>query len=153
MSLKRKDYVLVTLQFSLFLAYVANIKIAAINFDYTVKNTGLILVILGSILLIISVITLNKNLSPFPAPKANGELIEKGPYKYVRHPIYTSVLCCLLGYAFYTNSIYKISVTLLVFVLFLIKYKYEEARLLNTFKDYTNYKKRTGAFLPKIFKN
>ena len=36
-------------------------------------------------------------LSPYPKPRRAGELVEHGPYRIVRHPIYSSMLVALLG--------------------------------------------------------
>jgi len=42
---------------------------------------------------------LGGNLSPFPAPLPGAELVDRGPYRMVRHPIYTGLILGGLGLA------------------------------------------------------
>ncbi|MEZ5185758.1 MAG: isoprenylcysteine carboxylmethyltransferase family protein [Candidatus Nanopelagicales bacterium] len=55
------------------------------------------LLILGAALGWWSLRTLGASLSPFPKPRSRAELVEHGPYRIVRHPIYSSALLALLG--------------------------------------------------------
>ncbi|PKP27121.1 MAG: hypothetical protein CVU03_00860 [Bacteroidetes bacterium HGW-Bacteroidetes-2] len=87
----------------------------------------------------------------FPTPKADGTLIQTGLYKYIRHPIYTSILMLFLGYSIYQNSFYKLIITLVLGVLFYFKSKYEEKQLAIKFPEYLAYKNKTGRCLPKVF--
>lgn len=146
-----KDYIYVGTQFILFAVYV--IPVQAITFASAtfVNVVGIILVLVGVLMGLLSVIQLNKNLSPFPTPINGGELIETGLYKYIRHPIYTSILSTLLGYGLYSGSAYKILITVTLLVLFFYKSKYEERKLSLVFNDYPEYMKKTGRFLPKAF--
>lgn len=146
-----KDYIYVGIQFILFAVYV--IPVQAITFASAtfVNVLGIILVVIGVLMGLLSVIQLNKNLSPFPTPINGGELIETGLYKYIRHPIYTSIVSTLVGYGLYSGSAYKILITITLLILFFYKSQYEEKKLSLVFKDYPEYMKKTGRFLPKIF--
>lgn len=146
-----KDYIYVGTQFILFAVYV--IPVQAITFASAtfVNVLGIILVLVGVLMGLLSVIQLNKNLSPFPTPINGGELIETGLYKYIRHPIYTSILSALVGNGLYSGSAYKILITVTLLILFFYKSQYEEKKLSLVFKDYPEYMKKTGRFLPKIF--
>lgn len=146
-----KDYIYVGTQFILFAVYI--IPVQAITFASAtfVNVLGIILVVIGVLMGLLSVIQLNKNLSPFPTPINGGELIETGLYKYIRHPIYTSIVSTLVGYGLYSGSAYKILITITLLILFFYKSQYEEKKLSLVFKDYPEYMKKTGRFLPKIF--
>jgi len=98
----------------------------------------------------VALLQLNTKLSPFPSPRNNSVLIENGLFKYIRHPIYTGIILLLFGFGLFFNSFYKISVTLLLFVLFYYKTEYEEDRLSLKFSDYSAYKKKAGRFFPKF---
>lgn len=148
-----KDYIYVGIQFILFAVYVVPLEVLKITTGTVGILLGSTLVILGILMGLLSVIQLNKNLSPFPTPIHGGELIETGLYKYIRHPIYTSILSTLLGYGLYSASVYKILVTLILLVLFFYKSKYEERKLSSVFYKYPEYMNKTGRFLPKIHKN
>ncbi len=145
------DYLYVGIQFILFVMYIIPLTRLTFSAIITVKIVGIVLLIIGLLIGFISVIQLHKNLSPFPTPISGSKLIETGAFKYIRHPIYTSILFVLFGYALYVGSVNKISVTLVLLILFFFKSRYEEKKLTSVFVDYPNYRKRTGRFLPKFF--
>lgn len=150
MKLQTADFVFVFIQFLLFFTFIFEIPHLQTVLPNFLKITGFISTILGGILIVIALLQLNKNLSPFPSPKPDSQLIKNGIYKYIRHPIYTGILGLLLGCSLFTESGYKFLITILLFVLFIYKSQYEEKRLLMAFINYSDYKKHTGRFLPKI---
>ena len=84
-------------------------------------------------------------------------LITKGPYKYIRHPFYTSYMLAWLAGIIASESIYSlISLSLIpIYILAAINEELNFER--NNFSlQYLKYKKNTGMFLPnpyKIIKN
>jgi|CoawatStandDraft_6_1074263.scaffolds.fasta_scaffold14926_2 protein-S-isoprenylcysteine O-methyltransferase Ste14 len=143
------DYIYVGIQFILFVVYMTPITEITFATGSVLDLIGITLLTLGISIGLLSVIQLNKNLSPFPTPITGGELIETGLYKYIRHPIYTGILSTLLGYGLYSGSGYKIFITITLLVLFFYKSKYEEKKLSSVFSEYPEYMKKTGRFLPK----
>ena len=135
----------------LFIVYVLDISILHLNIPSLLKVFGLIIAGVGILIFMIAILQLNKNLSPFPTPKSNAQLIQSGLYKYIRHPIYTGILLGFTGYAVYLESIYKLAITLLLLIVFIIKSIYEEKKLTDRFSNYSLYKKTTGRFFPKLF--
>ncbi len=88
------------------------------------------------------------NFSVFPEPKTGAQLITSGPYPYVRHPMYTSVLLFCAGMVVLRFTLIGvISWSLLVAVLYL-KSRLEEAALRQKFPAYGDYRLGTGRFLP-----
>lgn len=152
MKKTRLDYIYVGIQFVLFAVYSIPVTILSFSSGLVLKILGVSLFTLGVLMGLLSVIQLNKNLSPFPTPIAGGQLIETGLYKYIRHPIYTSILFTLSGYGLYRGEGYKICITFVLFILFFFKSKYEEKKLSLVFSDYPGFIKRTSRFLPKIIK-
>jgi len=150
MQLEKKDYIYVCLQLLLFIAYIFNANLIDITTNLITNYIGLTITIIGVLTAIIALLQLNTNLSPFPTPKSNSSLITNGVYKFVRHPIYTGIILVTFGYGLYTDSPYKISISMLLYILFYFKSSYEEQRLKITFSDYTLYQKRSGRFFPKI---
>ena len=59
--------------------------------------TGYTLMVLGALTGLWSLLALGTSLTPYPKPTRNGQLVEHGPYRVVRHPIYSSLLLFLLG--------------------------------------------------------
>jgi len=150
MKLPLKDYLFVGIQFVLFTIYLLKIKLFSFQLPEFITVSGMIICCLGVIILILALLQLNKNLSPFPSPKSNSELIQAGLYKYIRHPIYTGILLMLLGSGVYQISSYKIGITLILSILFYFKSKYEEQKLTLKYSNYTEYEKVTGRFFPKL---
>lgn len=149
MRINLRDKVLVSFQFLFFGVYMLDID-WSFGLSHFFKNVGLFFAIFGLIIILIAVLQLNKNLSPFPTPKENAVLLENGLYKFVRHPIYSGVLLHFYGYGIYVDSIYKLLISSLLFVLFYFKSNYEERLLENKFEKYAVYKQRVGRFFPKI---
>ncbi len=149
MTLKRKDYLFVSIQFFLFLCFILDFD-CSMNLSLEIQKAGLFITVLGGMIIILALLQLNKNLSPFPTPKDTTTLLKNGLYKYMRHPIYTGIILFFTGYSFYKNSFYKLEISLLLVVLFYFKSNYEERRLEQKFPDYKFYKAKTGKFFPWI---
>ena len=116
----------------------------------TIQKIGLLIAVFGGIIIILALLQLNKNLTPFPTPKNNTILLQNGLYKYMRHPIYTGIIFLFTGYSMYQNSFYKLGISLLLVILFYFKSNYEEQRLEQKFPDYKLYKNKIGKFFPWI---
>lgn len=114
------------------------------------KIIGIGFMVAGSLLILLSILQLNTNLSPFPSPKESSELIQTGLYRYLRHPIYTGILLGGLGWSLFSANGSRLLVVGLLWILFYFKAQYEEGLLLKQFEAYGEYMKRSGMFLPKI---
>jgi protein-S-isoprenylcysteine O-methyltransferase Ste14 len=114
------------------------------------KIPSLILSILGFTVVLVALFNLDKSLTAFPTPKNNSELITSGLYKYVRHPIYTGILLTVFGYSIYSMSISRLTVSLLLSILFYFKTNYEEQKLSDKYTVYQAYKLKVGRFLPRF---
>lgn len=149
MSNKYYDKGFVLVQLALFAVYFIRLK-SSIGFPLSLKYIGLLFAGIGFLVLVVAILNLDRNLTPYPSPKTNAALITTGLYKYVRHPIYSGIILLFTGYSLYKDSWYKLGIAFLLIVLFHFKTLYEEARLSEKFTDYKNYKKKTGKFLPKL---
>ena len=79
------------------------------------------------------------------------ELVDRGPYKVIRHPSYTGALLmflfgCTLLHAWIAASAFAV----LLPIAFLRRIHYEEKLLTATLPAYAEYRKRTGAFFPGL---
>ena len=142
------DYLFTGTQLLLFLAYIFDVQLWALNIPAWLSYVGMIMAALGIILAFIALIQIRKSLSPFPTPLPNAQLITRGIFKYIRHPIYSGIILAGLGYALYTDSLYRAFITALLYVLFYFKSRYEEKLLGQKFPDYQDYQKATGRFWP-----
>jgi|SRR5579871_1074088 len=96
--------------------------------------------------------TLAGNWSSEVVFKEQHELIEQGPYRFVRHPIYTSILLMALGAALVMGRLASLGGLLFLFAGFWMKLRLEEALLLRHFPtQYAAYKSRVKALIPFVF--
>ena len=92
---------------------------------------------------------LGRNWSGTVTLKENHELIVRGPYRLVRHPIYTGLLAMIIATAIQQGHIAGMIGVVLVFVSFWIKSSAEEELMLKQFPDqYPTYRTRVKRIIP-----
>jgi protein-S-isoprenylcysteine O-methyltransferase Ste14 len=82
--------------------------------------------------------------------KEDHSLIQTGPYKYVRHPIYTGIWLAFVGSAAAIGEWRGILAVVLVLLAFLYKIRLEEAGMRKTFPEYEQYRRTTAALIPFV---
>lgn len=86
-----------------------------------------------------------------PILKDNSRLVQSGPYKYIRHPMYTSVLLVTLMMVVNELTVVRIAVWFILLIDLILKLNYEEKLLTNHFDEYKSYLKRTKRLLPFVY--
>lgn len=110
---------------------------------------GAFLCVIGLVLAIWARVILGRNWSGVITLKEEHELIERGPYRVVRHPIYTGILAMFAGTAIATGYFGGFSGLLLAFVSFWLKLKREEDLMLKHFPGkYAVYQRRVKRIIP-----
>ena len=113
--------------------------------------TGTAICVAGLFVTIWARRTLAGNWSSDVTFKQNHELIKAGPYRFVRHPIYTGLLLMCLGTALDTGHLRCWLGLVSMFIGFWIKLKQEEKLMLRHFPDdYPAYRKQVKALVPFI---
>ena len=113
---------------------------------------SLILCGLGSVLGIWS-LCVNKigNFSVYPEIKPQAILITNGPYRYIRHPMYSALMIMMIGIALYNfHTLNALGVILVCFAV-LNKSNIEEKFLQRRFEEYQNYRLNCKRFLPYLY--
>lgn len=78
------------------------------------------------------------------------KLITNNFFRYVRHPLYLGSMLTYLGLTVFTMSFFSISLLVLIFLFYDYIADYEEKLLEERFgKEYIEYKRRTGKWIPK----
>jgi len=94
---------------------------------------------------------LGTNWSSAVGVKVGHELIRTGPYTWVRHPIYSGLLLALIGTALQQDRVIALIAVALFWLGFWIKSRMEEEFMRKTFgEQYVEYRKSTGALIPKL---
>ena len=101
---------------------------------------GLLIIIIAFIILLVSIKDLGRNLSPFPRPKNNSNLVTKGIYRFIRHPMYYSLIFISFGVFLIKLSIYYLFLSISLILIIKFKIALEEQYLKNNFKNYLLYK-------------
>jgi protein-S-isoprenylcysteine O-methyltransferase Ste14 len=85
-------------------------------------------------------------------PRRDARLVTTGPYRWVRHPMYSAALILALAASSLTaNGIVTVG-GVLMFGLLAARSGLEERRLIEKFGDnYRHYQRRTRRFIPWIF--
>jgi protein-S-isoprenylcysteine O-methyltransferase Ste14 len=95
--------------------------------------------------------TLGRNWSGVVTLKEEHELVERGPYRFVRHPIYTGILTMYFATALGLGHLAGFVGTLLIFLSFWIKLRDEEQLMLQQFPErYAAYRQRAKRIIPFI---
>jgi protein-S-isoprenylcysteine O-methyltransferase Ste14 len=116
-----------------------------------VYSIGLALAILGAVLAIFSRALLGRNWSATVQLKQDHQLITSGPYRFVRHPIYTGLLLLFLGNAIMVGDWRGLLAVAIVFASFWRKFRLEERWLAEHFGEaYRLYQARTKALIPAL---
>jgi protein-S-isoprenylcysteine O-methyltransferase Ste14 len=94
---------------------------------------------------------LGENWSGTVTLKENHELIRTGPYRNIRHPIYTGILLALLGTAIAVGEVRAIIALAIAYASFYTKARREESFLAKEFgAKFTDHQHHTGMFLPRF---
>ena len=110
-----------------------------------------ILCIAGLVFCVWARATLGRNWSGTITLKEGHELIERGPYRLVRHPIYTGLLAMFLATAIRSGHPGGIVAVIFAFASFWIKLGEEEKLMLQQFPDqYRSYQQRVKRIIPFV---
>lgn len=114
---------------------------------------GLILIVLGLIVRWTAILTLKKYFTVDVSIQSNHKIIDKGIYKFIRHPAYAGSLLSFLGLGLaFSNWLSTLVIFMPVLIAFIYRIRVEEKALIQAFGDeYLNYSKTTKRLIPKIY--
>ncbi len=112
---------------------------------------GVVVTAFGLLVVAWGAATLGPNLTPFPRPRPSATLVDSGPYRYVRHPIYSGLVVAAVGWSVATAAPLALLPTVLLALLFGVKSRREEAWLSDGLPGYAAYRARTRRFVPGVY--
>ena len=110
------------------------------------------LVVLGLAFSIWARAVLGGNWSGSVTLKVDHELVQRGPYRWIRHPIYTGILAAILGSGLAAGRVYGLLAFLLALVSLVRKLRIEERYMAQAFADrYAAYRRMSWALVPWVY--
>lgn len=98
--------------------------------------------------------SIGRNITQTVVTRKAHQLVTTGPYRWVRHPLYSVGTLLFGSFALIAANWFMALMTLLAFVMLLVRLPNEERHLLERFgAEYAEYRQRTGRFVPKLRAN
>jgi protein-S-isoprenylcysteine O-methyltransferase Ste14 len=112
---------------------------------------GIVLLAGGAALALAALLNLGRNLTPLPYPKADGQFVERGAYRLVRHPIYAGGIAAAFGWALLVHGILTLGYAAVLLIFFDVKSRREERWLRAKYPEYESYRKRVRKLIPFVY--
>lgn len=108
--------------------------------------------LLGIILAIWAIIAMNKSkINITPKPLKNAVLVTSGPYSFIRHPMYTSIIIAVTPLIISHWDIYRFTFLMFLYLNLILKLLFEETLLKSYFNNYVDYMKNSWRIIPYVF--
>ncbi len=107
-----------------------------------------VLLVVGTAWAVWSLQVLGRNVSVLAQAR---DVVDRGPYHWVRHPLYAGEIVSTLGVAVAMNSVAAVALWVVFCGLQAYRASREEEVLLQTLPAYRSYRSRTAALLPGVF--
>ena len=90
-------------------------------------------------------------LSPLPEVRPGAVLVTRGPYRFLRHPMYTALLLIFVPLTFNRPAPARWTALGVLCLALVLKMGYEERLLRSRFPEYGAYAARTWRIIPGVF--
>jgi len=91
----------------------------------------------------------NFNIRPLPRP--GGELVRHGPYRWIRHPMYSALLLAGLAAAWLAGSLWAWAALLALAAVLVLKAGVEERAMVEHHPGYADYQRKSHRFIPGLY--
>jgi protein-S-isoprenylcysteine O-methyltransferase Ste14 len=94
---------------------------------------------------------LGSNWSGTVTLKEGHSLVRSGPYRRIRHPIYSGLLLAIAGSALTAGDWRGLLAFLLILLAVLLRVRVEDRQMAATFPDYDDYRRESVALIPFLY--
>lgn len=116
-----------------------------------VRWLGVALAVLCDVMIYWLFSSIGSGITPTGATRERHVLVTDGPYRWVRHPLYSVGSTFFVAFGMIADSWFIALLGVLAFIGMAIRTPKEEANLIAKFGDeYREYMKRTGRYFPKL---
>jgi protein-S-isoprenylcysteine O-methyltransferase Ste14 len=112
---------------------------------------GRAFLILSGIIALAGFVALGRNLTPNPKPRVGGKLVRHGIYRFIRHPLYSSLIVGCFGWGLNWQSVPAVGAALFLAWALNAKARVEEHWLCERFPEYAEYAARVRRFIPWVY--
>ena len=125
-----------------------------------VGKLGLALVLVGAVLVVLGVFVASfasavlhsgHAFTAVPHPRREASLVTGGPYRWIRHPIYSGIVLAAIGTSAVRASVVALAASLVLLAFFDLKRRREEAWLRELLPGYDAYAAGTRALIPGVY--
>jgi len=142
---KAYSRILVVLQLSFFITLL-------VTGPWWNKQFWWILGLAGGLLAVWSMKAMSfRQMRPMPEVMPGDKLVTHGPYRWVRHPMYTAILLITIGLIGNEPAPYRIVMAVALVVVLVLKSKREEVYLCRAYPEYAEYRKKTWQLIPPLW--
>jgi protein-S-isoprenylcysteine O-methyltransferase Ste14 len=86
-----------------------------------------------------------------PEPRAGGQLVQRGPYRHIRHPMYTALMLAMAGFCAGYETPWRWSALAALLIVLVVKAGIEERAMTARHADYADYARDTKRFVPFVW--
>jgi len=145
-SMAMRSVVVVTLQLGLIAAIALPLGVSGWN------HAASMLVAAGAALGVWAV-TANRpgNFNIRPEPKSGGQLVQTGPYRHIRHPMYSALMLAVLGLCIGYATPWRWAALVALAIVIVVKAGMEETAMARRHAEYADYAQSTRRFVPFVW--
>jgi len=152
-ELRGRAHIYVALQVLLIALFAAAVFVdigPRLQAPLAVRWVGAVLCAVGLLMMAAALAAMGRVMQVSPVPKDEGRLITRGPYRKLRHPMYTAIVLVVAGMALREPTLAVASAGAALTLLLLAKARFEERLLQSRYPDYAEYRRYTWGVIPGV---
>jgi protein-S-isoprenylcysteine O-methyltransferase Ste14 len=143
---RMKSILLVALQFLFILLLISGTPLNHLSL------LPAIFIIMSFLLILWAMVAMQKSkLRIMPEPSANATLVTHGPYRFIRHPMYSAILLGALGLLISYFTWVRLIMVISLAIVLISKLTWEEKLLRQKFEEYSSYCRDSKRLIPFLY--